>query len=235
MMVVKHSRLVASAERSRQVMARLMTRSCLSALTIVGGLGCFGSWVAAQDNPILRERLEQKILEDLTKHGSQESAWVHEKSIDRQKWSSGKVLGRKIRLASWTEQSKSWVWLEDPRSTTLDLSHLAVRDGRLDFSATAAARARFKVWGRIPKLAQASAGGVAQVKIEIAGSTAIGLGCLEKSRITTFKIRIEDLQFNNDAAHPWEDLAKDALNDYAEDKNEKLRGSLERAIDRVRF
>ena len=235
-MFVKHCKLVATAGKSLQAMTRFAIRSRLVALAIVVvGFGCLDSWATAQDNPILRERLEQKILEDLAKHGSEETAWVHEKSVDRQKWSSGKVLGRKIRLASWTEESKSWVWLEDPRSVTLDLAHLAVRDGRLEFSATAAARARFKVWGRIPKLAQAIAGGVAQVKIEIAGSTAIGLGHLEKSKITTFKIRIEDLQFNNDAAHPWEDLAKDSLNDYTEDKNEKLRGNFERAIDRVRF
>jgi len=208
---------------------------CVVALAVASGFELCGARAAAQDNPILRERLEQKILEELAKHGSEETAWVKEKSVDKQKWTGGKVLGRKIRLASWTEQSKSWFWLEDPKSTTFDLAQLTVRDGRLEFSASALARARFKVWGRIPKLVQASAGGVAQVRIEIAGSTAIGLGRLENSKLSSFKIRFEDLQFNNDLAHPWEDLAKDALNDYAEDKNEKLRGSLERAIDRVRF
>jgi hypothetical protein len=213
-----------------------MLRSCIAALVVVMFLLPFSPPAAAQDNPILRERLEQKIIEELTRHSTQETAWHNEKSVDRQKWTSGKILGRPIRVASWTEQSQSWIWLEDPQATTsLDLKQLVIRNGRVEFAAHATAQARFKVWGRIPKLVQASVGGTAHVYIEIAGSAAIGAGHLQDSKITVFDIRLENLQFNNDAIHPLEDLAKDALNDYADRKDEKLRKSLERAIDRVHF
>ncbi len=199
-------------------------------------VACRALPAGAQDNPILRERLEQKIIEDLAEHNSQETAWYNEKSVDRQKWTDGKLLGRKIRLASWTEQSKTWLWLEEPKSTlSLDLTHLAIRAGRIEFSATAKAKARFKAWGRIPKLAQAAVGGNVRAVIQIEGSAAIGPGTLTDSQITTFHVVLEDLQFNNPAAGPMEDLAKDALNDYMQDKNEKLRRSLEKAIDRVKF
>jgi hypothetical protein len=71
--------------------------------------------------------------------------------------------------------------------------------------------------------------------VEIEGSTMMSGGGFENSEVTVFKSDLRDLRFNNDLAHPFEDLAKDALNDYAEDKNSKLRRSVEKAIDRVRF
>lgn len=189
-----------------------------------------------QDNPILRSILERKLFEELAEHSTQETAWFNEKSKDRQKWTSGKLFGRPIRLASWTEQSKSWIWLEDPKKTlTLKINQFTIQDGRLVFSVGATAQARFRVWGRIPKLIQANVGGTAHVYIDIAGSTTIGDGHLTDSKVTVFKVRMEDLQLNNDAAHPLEDLVKDALNDYANDKNEKLRTSVEKAINRIRL
>jgi hypothetical protein len=189
-----------------------------------------------QDNPVLRERLEQKIVEDLSQHCSQETAWYNEKSVDKQKWTEGKVVGRKIRLASWTEQSKTWLWLEDPQSTlSLDLQRLALRDGRLEFALTAKAKARFKAWGRIPKLAQASVGGNVVLAIEIDGSAAIGDGQLHDGKITKLRLQLDDLRFNKKAAHPVEGLLEDAVNDYVDDKNEKLRRSIEKAINRVHF
>jgi hypothetical protein len=218
-------------------MARLsFTSPRIIVVAIVGLSGYFASLAAAEDNPILRERLEQKLIEDISKHDSEETSWYNEKSVDRQKWTSGNLLGRKIKLASWTEQSKSWVWLDDPRSTlSLDLTHLAIRDGRVEFAATAKAKARYKVWGRIPKLAQASVGGTVLAEFEIAGSAAVGAGQLQDSKITVFNGVLHDLTFNNKAGKAFEDLAKDSLNDYVKNKNEKLRRSLEKAIDRVHF
>jgi hypothetical protein len=214
----------------------MIARFCAVALSVAGFGPCAGLLAAAEDNPVLRARLEQKMVEDLAKHNSQETAWHSEKSVDRQKWTSGKLLGRKIRLASWTEESKSWVWLEDsPQTVSLDLKRLAIRDGRLEFSVLATAKARFKAWGRIPKFAQASVGGTVRVQIEIEGSAAVGEGHLENSKITTFRAVLDDLRFNNKAALPLQDLIEDSLNRYAEHKNEKFRGSLEKAIDRVRF
>ncbi len=189
-----------------------------------------------QDNPILQEMLEQKIVEDLSKHHSQETAWYNEKKVDKQKWTEGKVIGRKVRLASWTEESKSWVWLEDPRSTlTLDLERLAIRDGRVEFALTANAKARFKAWGRIPKFAQASVGGTVRMALVIEGSAAIGDGRLQESKITKFQGTLDDLKFNNKLGRPFDELVENALNDYVDNKNEKLRHSIEKAIDRVHF
>lgn len=60
-------------------------------------------------------------------------------------------------------------------------------------------------------------------------------GGLTDSRITKFQAKLTDLRFHNDLAHPFEDLVKDALNDYAKNKNDKLRKSIENALHRVRF
>lgn len=203
-------------------------------------LGSFAvAWAppaAAQEIPFLRKLLEQQLIEEMVEHDSQEAAWYNEKSVDKKKWTSGKLLGRKIRLASWTEQSKTWFWLDDPQQTlTLELKRFAARDDRLEFALTAEAKARFNVWGRIPKLVRASASGKAHVKFDIEGSTAVGGGGLTDTRITRFTGRLTDLRFNNDLAHPLEDLVKDALNDYVRNKNKNMRRSIEKAVDRVRF
>ncbi len=172
----------------------------------------------------------------MLQHASEETAWYNEKSVDRQKWTSGKLLGKKIRLASWTEQSKTWLWLENPaESLELELTRLAVVEGRAEFALRAVAKARFKAWGRIPKLAKGAVGGNVLAKFEIEGSTSMAGGGFGGTQVTKFKGELTDLRFNNDLAHPFEDLVKDALNDYAQDKNAKLRRSVEKAVDRVRF
>ena len=95
--------------------------------------------------------------------------------------------------------------------------------------------ARFKASGRIPKFAKAAVGGTVTMKVEIAGSAALSAGQLADAKITTFEGVLRDIQFNNDLAHPWEDLVKDALNSHVRKENARFRASLERAIDRVRF
>lgn len=191
---------------------------------------------AGQDMPLLKSLLEQALIEEMASHESRETAWYNEKKVDKKKWTSGKLLGRKIRLASWTEESKTWFWLDDPDSKLqLQLKRFAAVDNRLEFAVNAVAKARFNVWGRIPKLVRGSASGSAKLRFEIEGSTAIAAGGLADSQITKFKGRLDDLRFNNDLAHPFEDLVKDALNDYVKKKNHKMRGSIEKAINRVHF
>jgi hypothetical protein len=195
-----------------------------------------GSAAAAQDMPLLRKLLQEQLVAEMREHHDEASAWFNEKSVDRQSWTSGKLLGKKIRLASWTEQSKTWLWLENPAETlNLELTRLTVVNGRAEFALRAVAKARFKAWGRIPKLGQASVGGNVLAHFEIEGSTAMAEGGFDGSTVTQFKGHLSDLRFNNDLAHPLEYLAKDALNDYAADKNQKMRRSIEKAIDRVRF
>ena len=192
---------------------------------------------SGQELTLVRKLFEQKLIEELSRHDSEDTAWYNEKSVDRQKWTSGKLLGRKIRLASWTEQAKTWLWFEDPQATlSVELTRLAVNGGRLEFALRAVARrARFKAWGRIPKLAKAAVGGTVHADFEIVGSTAIAGGGLDGSQITTFHGGLRDLQFNKRAGEMFEDLVKDALNDYIADKNDKIRRSIEKAIDRVQF
>ena len=203
---------------------------------MVAAYGILAPGLAAQDNPILRERLEQKITEELAKHDAEERAWYNERSVNKQSWTSGKILGKPIRLASWTEEAKSWVWLVDPRTTlVIDLKHLAIRNGRLEFQLSVAALARFKASGRIPKFAKAAVGGTVQMDVELAGSAAVREGGLTDAKITTFEGVLRNIQFNNDLAHPLEDLVKDALNSHVRKENAKFRASLERAIERVRF
>jgi hypothetical protein len=203
----------------------------------VATTACLLVWrVVAQDNPILRERLAQKIVEELSKHDAEERAWYNEKSVNKQSWTSGKILGKPIRLASWTEESKSWVWLVDPKTTlNVELRHLAIREGRVEFALSTAALARFKASGRIPKFAKTAVGGTVRMEVEIAGSAALSAGTLADAKITTFEGVLHDIQFNNDLAHPLEDLVKDALNAHVRKENAKFRASLERAIERVRF
>jgi hypothetical protein len=192
----------------------------------------------AQDNPILRALLERKIVDELAEHASEQTAWFKEKSKDREQWMKTNFFGRKVkvRLASWTEESKTWIWLEQPREKlSVELRHFAVKDGRVEFALAADALAHFKAWGRIPRLGQAAAGGVTWLSIEIAGSTAIGDGHLEQTKITTLKGSVRNLQFNNDLAGPIEGSVMDWVNEHVEKDNDRLREKLEKAIDRVKF
>ncbi len=196
----------------------------------------YGPGTLAQDMPLMRRLLEEQLVAELHQHRDQETAWINEKSKNKESWTSGKLLGKKIRLASWTEQSKSWLWLENPEETLqLEIARLAVVNGRAEFTVRAVTKARFKAWGRIPKLGQASVGGNFLAVVELEGSTAMSGGGFAGTEVISLKAELRDLRFNNDLAHPFEDLAKDALNDYARDKNSKLRRSVEKAIDRVRF
>jgi hypothetical protein len=192
--------------------------------------------VTAQDSPVLRERLSQLIVEELSKHSSRETAYHSKKSKPREKWTSGKVFGKPIRLASWTEESETWFWFDDPNSTlSVELKHLNVIDGRIEFALAIRGRARFKLYGRIPKLAKAAVGGSTRLSFELEGSALVGPGKLEKSEITRLTGRLDDLQFNNDAAGAFENLVKDSLNDYVENRNDKVRRTVEKAMNRVKF
>ena len=209
----------------------MKTKLCLLALLLIPAAPA-----VAQDIPLVRKLLQEQLVAEMMQHTSEETAWFNEKRVDRQKWTSGKVLGKKIRLASWTEESKTWLWLENPAETLeVELTRLVVVGGRAEFSLRAVAKARFKASGRVPKLGKAAVGGNVLARFEIEGSTAVANGGFDRTQVTRFQGELRDLRFNNDLAHPFEDLVKDALNDYVEDKNAKLRRSVEKAVDRVRF
>jgi len=186
----------------------------------------------------VRKLLERVIVGELNEHHSQDTAWYNEKRKDKQKLFQMNLFGREIdkKVASWTEESKTWFWLDNPKETlSLELTRFAIQDGRVEFALAARANAGFRVWGRIPRLVQGNASGTAWVKLAIEGSTAVGGGGLTDSRITKLDGKLRDLQFNNDLASPLEKLVTDALNDQVRDRNRKLRRSVEKAIDKVRF
>lgn len=189
-----------------------------------------------QDSPVLRERLSQLIVAELSEHHSQDTAYHNHKSKPREKWTSGKVFGKPIRLASWTEETETWFWFDDPASTlAVELRQLNVVDGRIDFALAIRGRARFKLYGRVPKLAKAAVSGSTHLSFELAGTALIGPGKLEQSKVHQLSGRLDDLQFSNDAAGMFENLVKDALNDYIEDRNDKVRRTVEKAMDRAKF
>jgi hypothetical protein len=200
--------------------------------------GPFCALAAAQDIPILRRLLEQLLVAELSAHDSEENAWYDENSKDREKVVQFNFFGREIdkRVASWTERSKSWLWMEEPSQTlTLELRQFEVRDARLVFAVDARAKMGFRVWGRIPRLVRGNASGTVWAKFTIEGSAAVGGGGLTDAQITKLKGKLRDMQFNNDLASPFERLVVDALNDHVRKKNKQLRHSAEKAIDRVKF
>ena len=143
--------------------------------------------------------------------------------------------GGKVRLASWTEKTKTWFWLEEPAKTLkVAVKRLELRDGRVEFAVAAQAAGHFKSWGRIPKLAAAEVAGSVDVAFEVEGSAAIGDGHLQDSKITAFAGKLHGLRFDDELARPMESLVEATLNDYAVDKNTKVREALEKAINRVR-
>jgi hypothetical protein len=192
----------------------------------------------AQELPVVRNLLQKVIISELKSHDSQESAWYNEKSKDKKKVAQFNFFGREVdhKVASWTEESKTWFWIDDPDHTlSLTLSQLTIKEDRVEFALSARAKAGFRVWGRIPRLGKANASGTVWVEFDVAGSAAVGKGGLKDAQITKLAGKLNDLQFNNDLASPLERLVVDALNDHVRDKNDKLRASVEKAINRVKF
>lgn len=192
----------------------------------------------AQDIPLVRTLLERVLREELSSHDSEETAWYNDKTKDKTRYFQMNLFGRELdqRVASWTEETKSWIWIEKPaESLFLELEQFEVRDGRIHFAVQAKAKLGFRVWGRIPRLVQGNASGTVHTNFKLAGSTTIANGGLADSQITTLEGKLRELQFNNDLASPLEKLVTGALNDHVENKNKKLRTSVEKAINRVKF
>ncbi len=209
-----------------------------AAILLCGLLLATSARAAAQDLPLVRMLLQRVVVDEMSAHDSEATAWYNDKSKDKTKYFQTNLFGREIdqRVASWTEESKSWISIERPAETlTLELTQFEVRDGRAYFSLTGKAKLGFRVWGRIPRLAKGNASGTVWSKFALEGSTSMTGGGLADSQITRLDGKLRDLQFNNDLASPLEKLFVSALNDHVKNKNKKLRRSVEKAIDRVKF
>ncbi len=192
----------------------------------------------AQDMPLIRSLIERMVIDELSSHDSEESSWYDDKTKRKKKVFQMNFFGREIdqQVASWTEETKSWIWIEQPdESLSLELTQFKPRDGRLYFGLEGRAKLGFRVYGRIQRLAKGNASGTVHVKFTLEGSTSMVNGGLADSQVTTLQGKLSELQFNNDLASPLETLVVDALNDHVKNKNKKLRRSVEKAIDRVKF
>ncbi|MGD9720048.1 MAG: hypothetical protein AB7O59_02400 [Pirellulales bacterium] len=213
-------------------------RSWVLPLVAVNILALGAAHLHAQDSLLLRKVVERAIVAEMKDHHSEQTAWYNEKSKDKQKIWQMNLFGREIdkRVASWTEQSQTWVWVEEPdKSLSVAVRQLAARGDRLEFAIDVRSKLGFRVWGRIPKLVRGNASGTLHATFSLEGSAAAGGGGLKDSRVTKLQGKLSDLQFNNDLASPLEKLVTDALNDHVRDKNEKLRTSIERAINRAKL
>jgi hypothetical protein len=198
----------------------------------------FGVPAPAQDLPLVRSLLQSMVIEELSSHDSEDSAWCDDHTKRKKKIFQMNFFGREIdqQVASWTEETKSWIWIEQPdESLSLELTQFEPRDGRLYFGLAGRAKLGFRVWGRIQRLAKGNASGTVHVKFTLEGSTSMANGGLADSQITNLQGKLRELQFNNDLASPLEKLVVNALNDHDQNKNKKLRRSVEKAIDRVKF
>jgi hypothetical protein len=210
---------------------------CCFVLPLFGAaLSSYCPRASGQDTPLLRKLLEQMIVAELASHDREEKAWYNEKTRHKKKIAQFNFFGREIdqQIASWTEQSQTWIWLEKPKDTlSFQLAEFTLKEGRVQFAVAVRAKAAFRVWGRIPRLAKGNASGTVWMKMNLVGSAAVGLGGLSDARITRLEGTMSDLQFTNDLASPLEDLVEDALNDHVKHKNKRLRASVEKAINRV--
>jgi hypothetical protein len=205
---------------------------------LAGAAVCTAAPAHAQESSLLRSLIERVIVGELESHDSQDTAWYDETSKDKRKVVQFNLFGREIdrKVASWTEEAKTWFWLENPAQTlSIELTHFAIRDARVEFGLSARAKVGFRVWGRIPRLAKGNASGTAWVTLQIEGSTALAGGKFADSRITRLEGTLRELQFNNDLASPLENLVTDALNDHVKHKNKKLRESVEKAINKAKI
>src|SRR5262245_51326012 len=93
---------------------RLTTSPALLLATAAAAL--MTSRAHAQDSLLLRKVVERAIVAEMKEHHSEETAWYNEKSKDKVKYLQMNLFGREIdkRVASWTEQTKTWVWIEEP-------------------------------------------------------------------------------------------------------------------------
>jgi hypothetical protein len=209
-------------------MTRILSIAAIAVSIVVANL----DWAVAADNPVLRKLIEQAIRKELSKHDSQEKAWYSEKENEHV---TREPITKKV-IARWSDESKSWVWLDDPKENlAIDVGRFEIKDGRVYFAVSAKSKVKFKAWGKIPNVVTADARGSARAEISVEGSAKLEAQRFSDAKVSEFKGKLSDVRFSNDVARQIEGLLKDALNLYIQYKEKNLRKDVEDAINGVTF
>jgi len=188
----------------------------------------------AADNPVIRKMIAAKITSELASHDSQKAAWHSSAKKKQKKWAKTKVFGREIKtlIAEWTEETKTWVWLDKPKQTlSVDIRRFEIKKGVIHFEAVAKAKAKLKAWGKIPNVVSADVKGSARPEITIAGSVRVADGRLSGASISKVEGKLRDVRFSNDALRAVQGLVQDALNIYIHQNESKMKKQLEKSIN----
>jgi dolichyl-phosphate-mannose--protein O-mannosyl transferase len=210
-------------------------RRDLQEVTAYGDRDSNDFWVAADlaklDNPNLRQLLATKVKQMLTEHNSEAMAWYSEGSetepID---------LGP-ISVGSITYETKTWVWLDDPAiNLSVDVYGLILlSNGELHFGLRAHGKAKFNVWGKIPKMVTGDVKGTFRAEIVIEGSASIAANTLKDANIYRLDGAVSDVRFSSEMLSVIQGLIRDVMNRYIDANEEKIKQEIVDAINGQSF
>jgi hypothetical protein len=182
------------------------------------------------DNPVLAQLLAAKIKAALALYNSEDNAWYN----DGKETEDIKVAG--VKVGSITYETKTWLWLDDPNENlTIDVYKLRLRDGELEIGISAHAKARFKAWGKVPKIVTTDVKGSARVEITIAGSARLAGTHITDANITKLDADLHDVRFSNDALKAIQGLIRDVMNQAVNRKEKDLARKIEQAMNEISF
>lgn len=197
-----------------------------------------GGAIYAQDNLVLRDYLSRAAKNSLAKYNSEKTAWYSEKSALKKEWAEVKVGGRvvgKTIVAEWTEESKSWLWLNDPdNNIDIKITKLKLNGEFLEFSLTGSGKAKGKAWGKIPKVVTADVESSANVEVTVEGKTKVRDGKFTEVEVSVVTGKLSDLRFNNDALKSVQGLVKDCANEYVKFKNDDIKNEVRKMLENFR-
>jgi len=210
----------------------MIGRHALVVVAILLGVVWGGRAVA--DNPAIQKAMAQKLKQELSKHRSEDTAWFNES--EREHKISKTVFGREIVIARWSDEAKTWVWLDDPDSTlSVDVSRFTLKNGVVSFAVVAKGKAKAKAWAKVPNVVKGDVMATARVHIDLEGSCKIKEGKLAEAKITKLEGRISDFRPNNDLLKVIQGWLKDVANDYIKHNRDRYRTDLEKAINKTTF
>lgn len=188
----------------------------------------------AADNDVAKKIIGTAIRKELSIHDSSDSAW--ESDSEERHEISKTVFGKKIVVASWTDESSSNVWLDDPNETlTVDVTEFKIKDGKVTFGARLKGKAKFKASYKVKNVASGNVKGSARVEISVEGSAKLGDGEFSEAKISNLRGRLSDVRFSSDLLRQVQGLVKDAANSYISHKNDKYKRDLEKAINKAKL
>ena len=175
-------------------------------------------------NALLRILIEDVLVQELSKHQSQDTAWY---SKDEHRIKIGPIRS-KVKTETWT-------WLDNPtHKFNVSITKLELKEGRISFSAKAigAIACRFKGdW----KIARASVSGTAKAEIVITGEAGIGAnGTIQDAKITELNGKLTKVDVQN-CPPVLDSFVADIANGFLVENKEKFRDEVVEAFNGVSF